>query len=184
MTTADFIAGCFWPLVIVFAVLLLTARNKELFRLIGAIAVPIGLFYFVFWLFFGQESLVGVVNSFIFIAVLGAAILWSSVVKMSSTPDLKSRSKRYGAFVLGIAFMFISCETLFLDLARPRIVLEGRVEKVRTLSGRGRERGADIAGRTVKAITPVYERLKLLPYVRVEVGRGSNYIYKIEYLAN
>jgi hypothetical protein len=42
----------------------------------------------------------------------------------------------------------------------------------------------DIAGRTVKATTPDYERLKLTPYVRVEVGRGSDYIFRIEYLAN
>jgi hypothetical protein len=42
----------------------------------------------------------------------------------------------------------------------------------------------DIAGRTVKATAPVYERLQLKPYVRVEVGQGSNYIYRIEYLAN
>ena len=33
-------------------------------------------------------------------------------------------------------------------------------------------------------IAPVYDRLKFLPVVRVEVGRGSNYVYTIEYLAN
>ncbi|WP_334357011.1 MULTISPECIES: hypothetical protein [unclassified Bradyrhizobium] len=43
---------------------------------------------------------------------------------------------------------------------------------------------ADIAGRTVKVTTPVYDRLKFLPVVRVEVGRGSDYVYRIEYLAN
>ena len=43
---------------------------------------------------------------------------------------------------------------------------------------------ADIAGRTVKVTTPVYERLKFLPVVRMEVGRGSDYVYRIEYLAN
>ena len=43
---------------------------------------------------------------------------------------------------------------------------------------------ADVAGHTVKVTTPVYERLKFLPIVRVEVGRGSDYVYGIEYLAN
>jgi hypothetical protein len=36
----------------------------------------------------------------------------------------------------------------------------------------------------VKVTTPVYERLKYLPVVRVEMGRGSGYAFKIEYLAN
>jgi hypothetical protein len=43
---------------------------------------------------------------------------------------------------------------------------------------------ANIAGSTVKVTSPVYERLKFLPVVRVEVGRGSDYVYQIEYLAN
>ena len=43
----------------------------------------------------------------------------------------------------------------------------------------------DIGGRTVKVTAPLYERLeKFRPMVRVEVGRGSDYVYDIEYLAN
>jgi hypothetical protein len=32
--------------------------------------------------------------------------------------------------------------------------------------------------------TPVYEELKLRPLVRVEVGRGSNYVYEFRHLAD
>ena len=67
---------------------------------------------------------------------------------------------------------------------RPGAVLEGRVQNVRTRGRHNSEYVADIAGRTVKVTTPVYDRLKFLPVVRVEVGRGSNYVYAIEYLAN
>ena len=74
---------------------------------------------------------------------------------------------------------------LFMDFALPRVVLEGRVQNVRIWRSRYIPNYvADIAGRTVNATTPVYERLKFLPVVRVEVSRGSNYIFKIEYLAN
>jgi len=73
---------------------------------------------------------------------------------------------------------------LFMDFALPRIVLQGRVQNVRIRGYRYPEHVADIAGRTVKATTPVYERLKFLPVVRAEVSRGTNYIFKIEYLAN
>jgi hypothetical protein len=63
-------------------------------------------------------------------------------------------------------------------------VLEGRVQNVREKGTRHVEHLADISGRTVKVTTPVYERLKFLPVVRMEVGRGSEYVYRIEYLAN
>jgi hypothetical protein len=44
MTTADFVAACFWPLVILFTVLLNTVRDPVLLRWIGAIIGPfIGL---------------------------------------------------------------------------------------------------------------------------------------------
>jgi hypothetical protein len=73
---------------------------------------------------------------------------------------------------------------LIQDFFQSPIVLEGRVLNVRERGTRQTEYVADIAGRTVKVTTPVYDRLKFLPVVRVEVGRGSNYVYTIEYLAN
>ena len=63
-------------------------------------------------------------------------------------------------------------------------MLEGRVQNLRTRGRHNSEYVADIAGRSVKVTTPVYDRLKFLPVVRVEVGRGSNYVYAIEDLAN
>lgn len=64
-------------------------------------------------------------------------------------------------------------------------MLEGRAGNVRSIDSRmGKNYFVDIDGRTVNTTWPIYERLKLKPYVRVEVGRGSNYIYNIEYLAN
>ena len=73
---------------------------------------------------------------------------------------------------------------LIQDFFQSRIVLEGRVQNVRTRGKHNTEYVADIAGRTVKVTTPVYDRLKFLPIVRMEVGRGSDYVYRIEYLAN
>jgi hypothetical protein len=74
---------------------------------------------------------------------------------------------------------------LFMDLALPRNVLEGRAENVRIERGfRTRERFVDIAGRSVRVTEPVYQRMKLHPVVRAEVGRGTRYVYKIDYLTN
>jgi hypothetical protein len=73
---------------------------------------------------------------------------------------------------------------LIQDFFRSPIVLEGRVQNLRTRGRHNSECVADVAGHTVKVTTSVYDRLKFLPVVRVEVGRGSNYVYTIEYLAN
>lgn len=183
MTTADFIAGCFWPIAIGFALLLRRLQQPDLRRWLGRGALGVGCLYLVLWLFFKRESLVAIVDQFILMAVVGVGLLWFGVKSKLLSRDPKSRMKRYGFVVFGVVLMSVSGTVLFLDFVRPRIVLEGRVQNVRT-QGKYSEYVASIAGRTVKATTPVYERLKLLPYARVEVGRGSDYIYKIEYLAN
>jgi hypothetical protein len=89
------------------------------------------------------------------------------------------------AAVLGGAALAVLMGTILIqDFFQSPIVLEGRVLNVRTLGKHNTKYVADIAGRTVKVTTPVYDRLKFLPVVRVEVGRGSDYVYRIEYLAN
>ncbi|HEX7881392.1 MAG TPA: hypothetical protein VF499_01485 [Afipia sp.] len=184
MTTADFIAGCFWPIAIAFALLLIKVQQPDLRRWLGRCALGVGLLYLVLWFFFRRESLVAIVDQFIFMAVVGVAVLWFGVKSKFLSSDPKSRMKRYGFIAAGVVLILFSGTILFLDFARPHLVLEGRVRNVRTQGAKGAEYVADINGQTVKATTPVYERLKLLPYVRVEVGRGSDYIFKIDYLAN
>jgi hypothetical protein len=88
------------------------------------------------------------------------------------------------AVLAGSALAVLMGMILIQDFFQSPIVLEGRVQNVRTRGRHNSEYVADIAGRTVKVTTPVYDRLKFLPVVRVEVGRGSNYVYAIEYLAN
>jgi hypothetical protein len=98
--------------------------------------------------------------------------------------DWKEKLAGIGLVLFGAGLVWISASTLFSDFFRPRLVLEGRVENLR-MSGRRRpDHLADIAGRTVKVTTPVYDRLKFKPYVRPEVGQGSNYVFRIEYLSN
>lgn len=184
MTTADFIAGCFWPIAIAFALLLRNVRQPDLRQWLGRCALGVGFLYLALWFFFRRESLVAIVDQFILMAVIGAALLWFGAKSKPLSSDPKPRLKRYGLVAAGVILMLVSGTILFLDFARPRLVLEGRVRNVRSQGAKGAEYVADIAGRTVKATTPVYERLKLLPYVRVEVGRGSDYIFKIEYFAN
>jgi hypothetical protein len=186
MTGADFIAACFWPLVIIFALLLKAVREPVVWRWTALAAVAIGIFYGTVGFMNGKSSLVAIVDLYLFYAVLGGGLIWFGCGRLyASPPDLKSRLKAYAAVLGGAGLVLFSGMTLIPDFTQPRIVLEGRVQNVRQQGGRRTtDYVADIAGSTVKATTPVYERLKWLPVVRVEVSRGSNYIYKIEYLAN
>ena len=185
MTTADFFAACFWTLVILFAVLLNTVRDPVLLRWIGAI---IGLFIalcVILWVAYGPGSLVGVVNFYLFLLILGLGLIWFGLREWYFFRSIPKTTLKACAAVLGGAALAVVMGTILIqDFFESPIVLEGRVQNVRTRGRHNSEYVADIAGRTVKVTTPVYDRLKFLPVVRVEVGRGSNYVYAIEYLAN
>jgi hypothetical protein len=185
MTSADFIAACFWPLVVVLALLLKFVRRPDLRRRIAQMALAVVALCFILWVAYGETSIVGVVDSYVFGVVLGVATVWFGYDRLRHPPpSLNQPWKAALAVLVGIFFALTCGLALLGDFAQSRIVLEGRVTNVRTQGSRHTTYVADIAGRTVKVTIPVYERLKFLPVVRAEIGRGSNYVYRIEYLAN
>jgi hypothetical protein len=195
MTGAEFVAACFWPLVILFALLLRFVREPVLWRWIARWAAAVGVLYFILWFFYDSSSLVAIFDFYLLLAVLGGGLLWFGCggrFTLSRNRDASSRNREWQvkavSAAFGVGLLLVSVVTLLPDFFQPRTVLEGRVQNVRIQPGSDHgdstEYLADIAGTTVKATTPVYERLKFLPVVRVEIGRGSRYIYKIEYLAN
>jgi hypothetical protein len=185
MTTADFLAAGFWPLVILFAVLLNTVRDPVLLRWIGSIIGPFIALCVILWVAYGPSSLVGVVDFYLFLFILGLGLIWLGLQEWYFfRPISKSILKACTAILGGAALAVLMGTILIQDFFQSPIVLEGRVQNLRTRGRHNSEYVADIAGRTVKVATPVYDRLKFLPVVRVEVGRGSNYVYAIEYLAN
>jgi hypothetical protein len=190
MTSAEFIAACFWPLIVLFGVLLPNVRDRVLFRGLATGAAAIGFLYLGLEIFYPQSSMIAVVDFYVLIGLAGFVILGLGYSQLKYSKrgrppkSLKEKLAGYGALFFGVSALWMSGSTLFPDFAQPRQVLEGRAENLRTSGRRRADRLVDIAGRTVKATAPVYERLQFKPYVRVEVGQGSNYIYRIEYLAN
>jgi len=190
MTTAEFIAACFWPLAGLFVLLLTSVREKALRRYVSKAAAGFAILYFGLWVLYPQSSIAAMVDFYIFVGLLGLAAIGYGYIKWRQDRyyGLSVASKEtfavIGFVLVGTLLVGWSGTTLFSDFAQPRLVLEGRAENVR--SGGRRTAGylVDIAGRTVKATTPDSDRLKHTPYVRVEIGRGSNYIFRIEYLAN
>ena len=190
MTTAEFIAACFWPLAGLFVLLLTGVRDEVPRRYVSKTAAGITVLYFGLWLLDPQSSIITVVNFYIFFGLVGLAAIGAGYLKWRQDRyyGLPLASKDtltvIGSFLVGALLVGVSGTTLFSDFAQPRLFLEGRAQDARSPGRRGIGYRVDIAGRTVKATTPDYERLKLAPRVRVEVGRGSDYIYRIEYLAN
>ncbi|MFK4511520.1 hypothetical protein LPJ38_05330 [Bradyrhizobium daqingense] len=190
MTTAEFIAACVWPSVLVCAFALLKARNTAAFPYVGKIVFALGLTYIVLLPLYDKSSIIAVNDLHIFMVVMGlmtaGAPLWQLPLYGSWRDKAKALGSTILIAVLGCGVAWYAGRMLFLDHLTPRIVIEGLVERAWRSSG---SRKADylvrIANETVKTTEPLYERLqKGRSRVRVEVGRGSNYVYDIEYLSD
>jgi hypothetical protein len=138
--------------------------------------------YFVFGFFYWHSSIVGITGPELVAAVIGLAMIGAALIGLldKRTPAL-SKVRFAGFLVFGVVMFWLSASTLYSDYAKPRLVLEGRADHL--WQNRG-SHYVDIGGRTVNVTPQLFERLKSKPYVRVEVGRGSNYIFNIEYLDN
>ncbi|EJN13829.1 hypothetical protein PMI42_02608 [Bradyrhizobium sp. YR681] len=189
MTTAECIAACFWPFVIIAAFALLKARNTAAFPFIGKIVFAVGMTYLGLVIFYDKSSIIAVNDVHVGLVVVGLAMAGSQLRQSPLYGSFRDKAKALASMILivllGSGLAWYAGRMLFLDHLTSRLVIEGRVDRVRTSGSRRSDYLADIGGRTVKVTTPLYERLeKFRPAVRVEVGRGSNYVYEIEYLSN
>ncbi|MET0879346.1 MAG: hypothetical protein ABWY14_19605 [Tardiphaga sp.] len=185
MTQTDFIAACFWPTMIPLVFLIRAARDTAGMRWSGQAALCAGTGYFLVLMVLDSYSLVALLDLYVLCVVAGCLFLWLALRIISGrSPPLAERKSFYAVILCGVGLLGFGSYTLFCDFAMRPLELEGRVERVWVQGGRRHTRYVRIASQNVKAIIPDYQRLELLPVVRVEVGRGSNYIYKIEYLSN
>ncbi|WP_245524980.1 MULTISPECIES: hypothetical protein [unclassified Bradyrhizobium] len=164
-------------------------RNTGAAGFIAQLVVAIAVIYAVLLIFYGKSSVIAVNDVHIGGVVLGLAILGHRLFILDLQGSWQDKMKALGVMILTMALggglIWMTGRMLYLDFLSPRLVIEGRVEKPRTSGSRRTDYLVDIGGRTVKVTAPLYERLeKFRPIVRVEVGRGSNYVYDIEYLAN
>lgn len=180
MTLAEFIAAGFWPSVVLFALLLAITKHMALFRYVFGGALVMFFTYFGLWVADPLSSIFAVLDFYVFGALLGIfgamKCLWLCVRSF----NVKTCILAFVSALLAFVNLWILCQDFF----EPRVVLEARAQNAHIRSHfRTWEYVVDIAGQSVRATTPVYEHLKSNPYVRVEIGQGSNYIYRIDYLS-
>lgn len=189
MTAADFIAACFWPSVVIAAFALLNARNSAAFPFILKIVIWLGLAYFALVVLWVNSSIIAINDMNALLVLFGLGAVGSQLRVPTPQGSWRDKAKGFGTMIatvlLGSLMIWFFGRMLVLDLFTSRLVIEGHVQHASRSTGRGGQYFAIIAGQTVKVTTPVYERLQQFrPKVRVEVGRGSNYVYEIEYLSN
>ena len=138
MTTAEFIAACFWPLAGLFALLLTGVRDKALRRYVSKAAAGFVLLYFGLWILYPHSSIAAMVDLYIFAGLLGLVGIGYGYVRWR-------QDRYYGLPVVSKETLAIVCAglggpllagwsaaTLYSDFAQPRLVLEGRAENVRS----------------------------------------------------
>jgi hypothetical protein len=187
MTAAEFIAWALWPIAALFVVLLATISHPRLRLYVMVAAIGAFFVYFALGLLCWRSSIAGVMDAYLFGVICSLTMFGLALRRLMNggqgSPQL-SKWKLVVGLLLGAGGTWVCASTLYFDYAEPRLVIEGRVANLRGSGKRIAEHLADIGGHTVKATTPVYDRLKSKPYVRAEIGRGSNYIFDIEYLAD
>jgi hypothetical protein len=84
--------------------------------------------------------------------------------------------------LLGPTSLFMGLNALIQDYALTRSVSEGVVTRLYTLtnSKSGPEYQVTIETKRFRATAPTFKALNLGDRVRAEIGKGSNYIFKIE----
>jgi hypothetical protein len=185
MTFAEFIGACFWPLVILFGLLLARTKDPVLFRWFLTAALVTGFTYFGLWFLDQQSSVIAVLDFYVLGVLFGLVGFGFGLneLRFKKPFDLKTNLKWAGFLLFGAAVAGIFATIVYQDLFQERRVIEGRAQNPRIQAHyRGVDYVVDIAGRTVKMT--VRDRLESGSYVRAEIGRGSNYIYRIEYLTN
>ena len=189
MTTAEFIAACFWPFMAIAAFALLKARKTAAFPfVVNVVSVSVAA-YVVLGVAYDRSSIIAVNDVHVGLVLLGLAIAGSHLRRPAPEGPIRAKAKALASMILivllGSWMAWYAGRMLFLDFMTDRLVIEGRVVRAERSSGRRADYLVTVAGRTVKVTTPIYERLqKFRPAVRLDVGRGSNYVYEIEYLAN
>ncbi|MBR0804296.1 hypothetical protein AB7M63_007671 [Bradyrhizobium japonicum] len=190
MTAAEFIAACFWPFIVIAAFVLRKIRNTAAFPLAVNIVIVAAAAYVVLGAVYDKSSIIAVNDIHVVFVVMGLAMAGSQLRQPPLYGSFLDKAKALGWMILivllGSGLAWYAGRMLLLDHLTSRLVIEGRVDRAWRSTGRSR---ADylvrIAGQSVKVTEPLYERLdKFRPRVRVEVGRGSNYVYEIEYLSN
>src|ERR1700754_4720254 len=162
MTTAEFIAACFWPFVVIAVFAVLKAHKTAAFPFIGKLVFAVAAVYLGLAVFYDRSSIIAVNDVHLFLVFVGLAIAASQLRRPPVDGSWRDKAKAFAAMILivlvGSLIAWFFGRMLFLDFMTDRLVIEGRVDRVERSSSRRADCLATIAGRTLKVTMPLYER--------------------------
>jgi hypothetical protein len=180
MTVLDVVAVAFWPVVL--GLLLLAWANRSDMSLVAVVsAALIVLAGIIYISFAGIASLSVLFAQHVGLILGGAFFVWATYVARHKL----SLTARAGIGLFGLALIGIAGAQLVGDYLLPRQVVQGAIDRLHAF---GHSKGPDsyevsIDGKLYPATTRLYDTLRPGERVRVEIGRGSGYIYRLERLA-
>jgi hypothetical protein len=179
MSAPDALAIALWPVSIALLLIAWNFRSKR-----GVWQAAIGALAYG-WLFvLIRVSLIGVDSLWLIADVIVGMMLagGSCLVGWYVGWDVISSWGRGVLGLFGVALLGFGSQLLVGDFLLPRLTAQGVVETLH-VETRGREPAKYVVvinKQEFSATTSLHSTLRVGERVRVEAGRGSNYIYKLE----
>ena len=184
MTVESFVdvaAIAFWPLVLVLVVLAWWWRsNKEACTILAVAAAAVFVVGPLHLLVFDVGSLWVLHDVHLGAALFGGSILLA-VYRGPGEVGSMALWKRLGSALFVVAMLVYGILVPIQDFFLPRRIVDGNVTLLNVYHHIGpNEYAVRIGDTMVETTTRLFYTLRLGEHVRAEVGRGSNYIYRLD----
>jgi hypothetical protein len=192
MSVWDWFPTWLWPITFLYAllgaliVLRITKNSNARQTLAGALAFP-AILIEGYLIHDSSQSLMLLFDFYFGFVVAGACACLGFFLVYFSKWTVASRPGALTLFgLIGPALLFYGANALIQDYALTRLVVEGTVGglDVVSWSRRAPEYQVTIGIKTFWTTPRTFKALKVGDHIRAEVGRGSQYIFKIENVAS
>jgi hypothetical protein len=187
----DWFPTLLWPIVFFYALLCAlivawAAKGSTARQCVGAILALPALPLFKYLVVESSQSLILLFNYYVFFVVAGICACTGFFLVYFCRWTVASRMGSMIIFALsGPASLIFGSNVLIQDYALSRLVIEGTVSRlnVETWSKKATEYQVTIETRRFWATPQTFETLNVGDRILAEVGKGSQYIFKIERIA-
>jgi hypothetical protein len=187
MSVLEWIAVLIWPVALLLALtaaFLISKYGRQ--SRIGQAAVVSGLIGLVAVMYVlaaaYNHSLIFLFDAYLGTALAGLCLLGGAVFVWNSKVQVRKRASTIFLMVsAGVVLTYIGAGVLYADYFTPRRVVEGIVTNlhVERCTKCAATLYADIDGKAEKLTVPLFQSLKTGDHVRVESGRGSEYVFSL-----
>jgi len=181
----DILAILFWPLAALFVLLCWKFGSNSAFKNEGQLAfVWLAMPFYLIWSLLGFSSLIGVFNFHLGLIFAAVATFYYFVTSIRRQPGPEGNRARLILVLMGSVFLVWGGWYLAGDHLMARETAEGRIQDLGKQINRGfpADQIVTINDHEYKLTRHLRATLKVGDHVRIEVGQGSGYIYRLEHV--